>query len=101
MQFKEVWLAVQSCAVTTILLTLHENRTIQNKLTTRSLLCVLVMRNIHPVLQGGSRSETRKSGCVVYLGKVGEWSTWGKWGSGLPGESGGVVYLGKVGVWST
>ena len=38
---------------------------------------------------------------MVYLGKVGEWSTWGKWGSGLPGESGGVVYLGKVGEWST
>ena len=28
----------------------------------QTLLCTLVMRNIHPVLQGGSGSETRKRG---------------------------------------
>ena len=62
--YKAVWLP---------LLTLHEN--LQNKLTMRSvpvpLLCMLVMRNIHPVLQGGSGSETNPfsmcGGCIPFL----------------------------------
>ena len=45
--------------VTTILLTLHENRTIQNKLTTRSVPDPPVRAgDDHPVLQGGSGPET-------------------------------------------
>ena len=51
--------------VTTIQLTLYENRTIQNKLTTRSVPDPPVRagyeKNIHPVLQGGPGPETTDS----------------------------------------
>ena len=35
----------------------------------QTLLCVLVMRNIHPVLQGGSGSETTQWRGSMYIGQ--------------------------------